>query len=139
MPNKGLIIGIALIISGFSQGINNRFQMVSDEEYDLLKRVCMSECGGEYGEPLEGKVAVVRTIFNRCRIYKKSIAEIVYEPNQYSTANNGTPDDSVALAVELAIIHDCYPKNMIYFNAGGYADYYEPYTQIGAHYFGLTN
>ena len=50
---------------------------VTQAEYELLVRVCMSECGGKYGEPLEGKVAVVETILNRCEIYGKTIEEVV--------------------------------------------------------------
>lgn len=110
---------------------------VSDYEYNLLLRVCMSECGGQYGEPLEGKIAVVETILNRCEMYGKSIEEVVYQPNQYSTAYNGEPDEYVKEAVDIALREKSYPSNMIYFRAGNYHDFGIPYKQIGNHYFSL--
>ena len=57
--------------------ISNEETKVTPDEYNLLLRVCMSECGGKYGEPLEGKIAVVETILNRSEIYGKSIEEVI--------------------------------------------------------------
>ena len=82
--------------------IGNDETEVTPEEYNLLLRVCMSECGGKYGEPLDGKIAVVETILNRSEIYGKSIEEVVYEPYQYSTSDNGEPDETVEQAVDIA-------------------------------------
>lgn len=110
---------------------------ITDEEYDLLLRVCMSECGGKYGEPLEGKVAVVETILNRSEIYGKSIEEVIYEPYQYSIADNGDPDETVQQAVDIALEKNTYPDNMIYFRAGNYHSFGTPYNKIGNHYFSL--
>ena len=110
---------------------------VTDEEYNLLLRVCMSECGGKYGEPLEGKIAVVETILNRSEIYGKTIEEVVYEPNQYSVADNGEPDETVREAVDIALSSNTYPDEMIYFRSGYYHSFGEPYKQIGNHYFSL--
>lgn len=110
---------------------------VTDEEYNLLLRVCMSECGGKYGEPLEGKIAVVETILNRSEIYGKTIEEVVYEPNQYSVAYNGEPDETVREAVDIALSSNTYPDDMIYFRAGYYHNFGTPYMQIGNHYFSL--
>ena len=110
---------------------------VTDEEYNLLLRVCMSECGGKHGEPLEGKIAVVETILNRSEIYGKSIDEVVYEPYQYSTSDNGEPDETVREAVDIALISNTYPDDMIYFRAGYYHSFGTPYRQIGNHYFSL--
>ena len=117
--------------------VGNEETKVTPEEYRLLLRVCMSECGGEYGEPLEGKIAVVETILNRCEIYGKTIEEIIYEPNQYSTANNGEPDETVEQAVDIALRENIYPDDMIYFRTGKYHSFGEPYQQIGNHYFSL--
>lgn len=110
---------------------------VTDEEYNLLLRVCMSECGGKYGEPLEGKIAVVETILNRSEIYGKTIEEVVYEPNQYSVSDNGEPDETVIEAVDIALSSNTYPDDMIYFRAGYYHSFGTPYKQIGNHYFSL--
>ena len=110
---------------------------VTDEEYNLLLRVCMSECGGKYGEPLDGKIAVVETILNRSDIFGMSIEEVVYEPNQYSVADNGEPDETVREAVDIALSSNTYPDDMIYFRAGYYHNFGTPYRQIGNHYFSL--
>ena len=117
--------------------IGNEETEVTKDEYNLLLRVCMSECGGKYGEPLEGKIAVVETILNRSEIYGKSIEEVVYEPYQYSTSDNGEPDETVEQAVDIALRENIYPDDMIYFRTGNYHSFGEPYQQIGNHYFSL--
>ena len=117
--------------------IGNEETKVTPEEYNLLLRVCMSECGGRYGEPLDGKIAVVETILNRCEIYGKSIDEVVYEPYQYSLADNGEPDETVEQAVDIALRENIYPDDMIYFRTDYYHVFGTPYQQIGNHYFSL--
>ena len=117
--------------------VGNEETKVTPEEYNLLLRVCMSECGGEYGEPLEGKIAVVETILNRCDIYGKSIEEVVYEPYQYSTSDNGEPDETVEQAVDIALRENIYPNDMIYFRTSNYHTFGKPYQKIGNHYFSL--
>ena len=117
--------------------VGNEETKVTPEEYRLLLRVCMSECGGEFGEPLDGKIAVVETILNRCDIYGKTIEEIVSEPNQYSMANNGEPDETVEKAVDIALRENIYPDDMIYFRTGDYHSFGTPYQKIGNHYFSL--
>ena len=117
--------------------IGNEETEVTKDEYNLLLRVCMSECGGKYGEPLEGKIAVVETILNRCEIYGKSIDEVVYEPYQYSTSDNGEPDETVIEAVDIALSSNTYPDDMIYFRTSNYHTFGKPYQKIGNHYFSL--
>lgn len=117
--------------------VGNEETKVTPEEYMLLLRVCMSECGGKYGEPLDGKIAVVETILNRCEIYGKSIEEVVYEPYQYSTADNGEPDETVEQAVDIALRENIYPDDMIYFRTANYHTFGKPYQKIGNHYFSL--
>lgn len=117
--------------------ISNEETKVTPDEYNLLLRVCMSECGGKYGEPLDGKIAVVETILNRSEIYGKSIEEVIYEPYQYSLADNGEPDETVEQAVDIALRENIYPDDMIYFRTGNYHSFGEPYQQIGNHYFSL--
>ena len=117
--------------------IGNEETEVTKDEYNLLLRVCMSECGGKYGEPLEGKIAVVETILNRCEIYGKSIDEVVYEPYQYSTSDNGEPDETVEQAVDIALRENIYPDDMIYFRTSNYHTFGKPYQKIGNHYFSL--
>ena len=117
--------------------VGNEETKVTPEEYRLLLRVCMSECGGECGEPLDGKIAVVETILNRSEIYGKSIEEVVYEPYQYSTSDNGEPDETVEQAVDIALRENIYPDDMIYFRTGNYHSFGTPYQKIGNHYFSL--
>lgn len=112
-------------------------RVVTSEEYQLLLRVCMSECGGKYGEPLEGKIAVVETVLNRVDLGYGSITEVITAPNQYSIADNGNPDETVREAVDIALTSNMYPDNMIYFRTNHYHVYGKPYKQIGAHYFSL--
>jgi hypothetical protein len=108
---------------------------VTDEEYQLLLRVCMSEAGGRNGEPLEGKVAVIVTILNRVDLGMGTIEQVVHDA--YSTAYNGEPDETCVKAVELALTgqHEAYPKNMIAFRTGNYHSFGTPYEKIGNHYF----
>lgn len=110
---------------------------VTGEEYSLLLRVCMSECGGMYGESLEGKVAVVETVLNRVDLGYGTIEEVITEKNQYSTVDNGDPDETVVEAVNMALIGDMYPDNMIYFRTENYHTFGTPYKKIGNHYFSL--
>ena len=117
--------------------VGNEETKVTPEEYRLLLRVCMSECGGECGEPLDGKIAVVETILNRSEIYGKSIEEVVYEPYQYSTSDNGEPDESVEQAVDIALRENIYPDDMIYFRTANYHTFGKPYQKIGNHYLSL--
>lgn len=110
---------------------------VTTEEYEMLARVCMSECGGQWGEPQEGKIAVVETILNRCEMYDLSIKDVVTKPNQYSMFYEGEIHESVYRAVDTALQSRMYPKNMLYFRTKHYHDFGTPYKKIGNHYFSL--
>ena len=113
-------------------------RVVTEREYELLCRVCMSECGGKYGEPLQGKIAVVETILNRVDMGWGTIEEVVTEPYQYSMADNGEPDETVYEAVDIALIGSgMFPDNMVYFRTDYYHSFGEPFMQLGAHYFSL--
>jgi len=100
---------------------------------EVLARVCMSEAGTE---AFIGKVAVVTTILNRCDNFGQTVEQVVYAPNQYSTANNGTPTEEVYRAVDVAISQrDLFPADMMYFRKYHYHGFGKPYTVIGSHYF----
>lgn len=106
---------------------------INQENRDLIARVVMSEANGE---PMVGKVAVVATIFNRARIYEMSISEVIYSPNQYSTANNGKPTQECYDAIDIYCkVPELYPDDMIYFQLYDYSKYGEDYLPIGSHYF----
>lgn len=111
---------------------------ITVEEYALLARVCMSETGGKWGEPFEGKVAVLETILNRVDMGWGTIEEVVTQKYQYSTANNGEPDYTVYEAVDYVLNNErMYPSNMLYFRTKHYHTFGEPYQKIGNHYFSL--
>lgn len=111
---------------------------ITDREYELLARVCMSETGGRWGEPFEGKVAVLETILNRVYMGWGTIEEVVTQKYQYSMANNGEPDYTVYEAVDYVLNNErMYPYNMLYFRTKHYHTFGEPYAQIGNHYFSL--
>ena len=83
-----------------------------------------------------GKVAVVATIFNRARIYDMSIHDVIYSPNQFSTANNGEPTQECYDAIDIYCkVPELYPDDMIYFQLYDYSKYGEDYFPIGSHYF----
>ena len=106
---------------------------VNQESRDLIARVVMSEAGGE---PMVGKVAVVACIFNRARIYDMSISEVIYSPNQFSTANNGEPTAECYEAIDIYCkVPELYPDDLIYFQLHDYSKYGEDYLPIGSHYF----
>ena len=106
---------------------------INQENRDLIARVVMSEAGGE---PMIGKVAVVATIFNRARIYDQTVAEVIYAPNQYSTADNGKPTEECYEAIDIYCkVPELYPDDMIYFQLDYYTKNGEDYLPIGSHYF----
>ena len=115
--------------------IINHHRQVSEREYELLERVCMSEAGNQ---PLAGKIAVLETILNRVDLGFGTIEEVVTAPNQYSIADNGKPNKECTKAVEIVLKNsDMFDDNMLYFRTGYYHNFGTPYMQIGAHYFSL--
>lgn len=121
-----------------AQAINKEDKALeySEDELKLLERVTMSETSIE---PYECKVATAVTILKRAKMYDKTIYEVVYEPYQYSLADNGAPTKEIKKAVLEAIQSaDNYPDNMIYFRADYYHSFGIPYKQIGGHYFSLA-
>jgi N-acetylmuramoyl-L-alanine amidase len=109
-------------------------EKITDKEYQLLVRVCMSEAGNQ---PLEGKIAVVETVLNRVEMGKGSIEEVITAKRQYSTADNGEPNDECYEAVDKALSNNMYPDTMIYFRTEHFHTFGIPYEKIGDHYFSL--
>lgn len=106
---------------------------INQENRDLIARVVMSEANGE---PMVGKIGVVACIFNRARIYDMSISEVIFSPNQFSTADNGEPTAECYEAIDLyAQCPTLYPDDLIYFQLHSFSKYGEDYAQIGSHYF----
>ncbi len=138
IKNSDASINVSTIIDEVKEKYQVKSRQVTEREYELLARVCMSECGGIYGEPLQGKIAVVETILNRVDMGWGTIEEVVTAPYQYSMADNGEPDESVYEAVNIALIgKGMFPDNMVYFRTEHFHNFGQPFMQIGNHYFSL--
>lgn len=109
-------------------------KIITDREYQLLARVCMSEAGNQ---PLVGKIAVIETVLNRVDMGRGSIEEVIYAKHQYSVADNGEPNSECYEAIDIALAGDMYPDTMIYFRTKHYHTWAIPYKKIGDHYFSL--
>lgn len=65
-----------------------------------------------------------------------SISEVIFSPNQFSTANNGTPTEECYEAIDIYCkVPELYPDDMIYFQLHDYSKYGEDFLPIGSHYF----
>lgn len=123
----------AVLVSFIASSPVDQLVEINQENRDLIARVVMSEANGE---PMVGKVAVVATIFNRARIFDQTISEVIYAPNQYSTADNGKPTEECYEAIDIYCkAPELYPDDMIYFQLHNYSKYGEDFLQIGSHYF----
>lgn len=52
------------------------------EEQELLARLAMAEAEGE---SIEGKIAVINVVDNRCRIRGQSVKDVIFAPRQFCT------------------------------------------------------
>lgn len=52
------------------------------EEQSLLAHLAMAEAEGE---PIEGKIAVINVVDNRCRIRGQSVEDVIFAPRQFCT------------------------------------------------------
>lgn len=108
----------------------------TDTEIALLERMTMSEASIE---TYDCKVATCVTTIKRSKLYGKTIEEVIYEPYQYSLADNGKPTEEVSKAVKDAIeTEGDYPDTMIYFRANYFHSFGVPYAVYGNHYFSLS-
>ena len=100
------------------------------DEMALLVRVVMSEGGGV---PIEGKRAICECILNRVASddYPDTIADVINQPNQFWTGNNGEPNAECYQAVEASLDKHMFPNDMYWFQKGepsyGYECYYDGY------------
>jgi spore germination cell wall hydrolase CwlJ-like protein len=102
----------------------------------MIARVTMSEASTQ---AFEVQVAVAQTVINRLHsgIFGSDIRDIVYSEDQFSTADNGEPNEQVLLAVKEAIMSMPYPSNMYYFRQWYYHSWAVDYKKIGDLYFSL--
>lgn len=104
-----------------------------DEFYEIC-RVVMNESGGE---PYQTQVAVAETIVNRVNSDKfpNTVMEVLYQPYQYSHADNGEITDSVREAVTQALEQHIYDTDMMYFREDYYHEFAEDYFYVENMYF----
>lgn len=104
-----------------------------DDFYEIC-RVVMNEAGGE---SYKCQVAVAETIINRINSdeFPDTIYEVLYQPYQYSHADNGEITDSVNEAVTQALEQHIYDTDMMYFREDYYHEFAEDYFYINNMYF----
>ena len=100
------------------EGIN-----ISDEDADILAACLYLECRGE---SRECQRAICSVILNRCDAKGCSISEVIFAPNQFSTASSIASVDLSLAVVQYEIIDEVrmygksIPDHVYYFRAGDY-------------------
>ena len=114
------------------------------EDLDLLSRLIYAESGNQ---PLEGKIAVGNVVLNRVAspLFPNTVADVIYQPNQFSPAGSGhlsrTPNAESVVAAKLCLEGANTAGNALYFvnpvtSPGSWASRNRPYVAtIGAHAF----
>ncbi len=110
---------------------------LSNEEYELMARVVMSE-GSILS--LEGKQAIAEVIINRVLSdnYPNTVADVIYQKNQFSLADNGTPNSECYTAIDNALECRSFPTSMMYFRDSKPHSFGYYYCKIGNMYFNTT-
>lgn len=85
-------------------------------ERDLVERVVAAEARGEN---FQGQMAVAQVIRDRCRLWGKSVEEVIFAPNQFAAPYegeiSGTTEASVGLVFEGG--HDIFDVPVTHFYA----------------------
>ena len=117
----------------------------TDFEIWILNRTGMSEGGTLCVEAIQ---AITQVQMNRAKSNYKEFAnqntiyDVVYgKARQFSTADNGEPNEKVIFAVQSAIMNpEAFPTDMLWFNSDHWPAYGYPYTVIDGMYFStVTN
>ena len=110
----------------------------AEYERELMARVVEAEAGNQ---SLLGKRMVAAVILNRVDhpSFPDSIKGVIYQAGQFTTVTNGriytvSPSEETREAVKMEL-EDRTETSVIYFNAGKYSAYGEPYEKVGDHYF----
>lgn len=108
--------------------------LYTEAERELLARVIMSE-GSNL--PYHGKLAIMGTIINRVNSDKfpNTIEEVIYQENQYSTSDNGTPTEECYTAIDDVIYNGSFPPDMFYFRTDKPHSFGFEYLHIGNTFF----
>lgn len=111
----------------------------TDAEIQLMVRLAMSEAGKLDVDAIQ---AVVQTAMNRVKSddYPDNITDVIYQKinghRQFSTADNGDPNEKCYTAVENAIAYpEAFPTDMYWFNSDHVPNYGHYYTEIDGMYF----
>lgn len=113
---------------------------ICESEIDLISRVVMAEAEGE---PLEGKIYVIDTIFNRIDSDKfpNTVHDVIYQKNQFTSIWNGRFDRCEKNEqLNEIIIKEYYNRTndeIVFFTAGEYGQYGTPAFKIANHYFSI--
>ena len=109
---------------------------VDIDDFRLMCRIVMNEAGGN---SYKCQLAVAETIVNRVNseYYPNNIYDVVYQPYQYSHANNGDVTDSVREAVTQALEESTFDNSMVFFRDWYYHSFAEPYIEIDGMCFSL--
>lgn len=105
-------------------------------DIDLLARITYLEAGGT---SYECQCAVASVVVNRANRGGKSLYDVIYAPGQFTPAylvSSTTPTQScINAATQVLSSGVTIPSNVIYFRAGYYFDWAEPYTNMDNVYF----
>lgn len=85
-------------------------------ERDLVERVVAAEARGEN---FQGQMAVAQVIRDRCRLWDKSVEEVLSEPNQFAAPYKGEISGTTEAAVGLVFEggHDIFDVPVTHFYA----------------------
>lgn len=87
----GVIVFIVAMYAFFGPREEPRLEIVIDQKYTTADRYWMSICvyHESRGEPMEAQVAVAQVIMNRMDSRILDAAGVIFEPSQFSWANQG--------------------------------------------------
>lgn len=116
---------------------------ITEEEIDLLARMVMSESSTlDY----MAKVGIAKTAINRVLdstgefANQKTISDVIYFPNAYSTQDNGKVTAECYDAVYNALEYeDCFPNDMFWFAYGFTPAYGHFYVTVDGNTFTTVN
>lgn len=114
----------------------SRYGPITGEEREILARVVYLEARGECAE---GRQAVAEVVLNRVQsdAFPDTVAEVVFQPGQFSTADDladAEPGEKEYAAVEGALDGPAaLPEGVVYFSRSPQND--RIFGQIGNHWF----
>lgn len=126
---------------------------LTELEVEIAVKILMLECGGcDY----QTKIAVASVIYNRMELWDKTLKEVIYQKNAFSTAKyvnkkNGKHYVEIP-GMTNKLWKECYdavyevfgngsqlPKKVIFFKTKNYHKGRTPYAKIGRLYFSYTS